>query len=112
MDKKDSEEEWIKVKERSKIIKKTAPYYIELSKTTYSQLVEFLATVDPPPQIIQPTTGAVARPTNNAITFKIKLAQRRQTKLAKYIESINNNGVIDMYINKAEDERTSSSRLM
>ena len=38
--------------------------------------------------------------------FKIKSARRLQSKFAAYMLKMNDNGIIDLYITKAKDERT------
>ena len=38
--------------------------------------------------------------------FKAKTAARHKSKTAAYIAAMNNDGIIDRYINLAEDERT------
>ena len=93
------------VKKKSKITKKAYPYYIELGKS-YSELAEFLATSDPPPQTSKATTKYNTIPTNSSSVFKMKATRRRQSMLSMYIESMNDNGILNMYVNKAEYERT------
>ena len=43
-------------------------------------------------------------------TFKVKAARRRLNKLNKYMAAMNDNGIIDFYGNKAEDERTTMAK--
>ena len=93
------------VKKKIKITKKANTYYIKLSKP-YSELAEFSETLDPPPQISQATKKSNIRPTNNSSVFKMKATRRRKSRLATYIGIMNENGILDMYVHKAEDECT------
>jgi hypothetical protein len=93
-------EEWTVVEKGSKITKKASPYYTRLSNA-YSTLADFSA--DPCPTNTE---------CNTASNFKLKAAKRRQRKLMKKLHKHNmaarmsDDGIIDLYIDKAEDERT------
>ena len=97
----------MKVVKGSKINKKSAPYYVELSNT-YANL-EKLSDDPGPTNTINnfiTKTGVAKQPSN----FKIKAEARRKTRKEKYIEELNDDGVIDWYIAKVEDERTSIAK--
>ena len=42
--------------------------------------------------------------------FKAQAAARKTTRKQKYIKDMNDNGIIDMWISKAEDERTAMAK--
>ena len=65
-----------------------------------------MADPNPPPQTIKTPICTAAVPAGTKSKFKLKAARRRQTRLEKYTASMNDNSIINMYINKAEDERT------
>ena len=76
----------------SKITKKSAPYYLELSNS-YATLGKF--SVNP-----SPTYNNIK--SNNSV-LKAKAAARHESKT-------NDDGIIDRYINLAEDERTAIAK--
>ena len=43
-------------------------------------------------------------------TFKVKEAQPRLNKLNKYMAAMNDNGIINFYSNKADDEQTTMAK--
>ena len=92
----------------SKIKKKTALYYIHLSNA-YARLEEFSDDPDPQPKVSKSKnndeTKTVAPPKQSS-TFKAQAAARKRTRKQQYIKNMNDNGVIDMYISKAEDDKT------
>ena len=93
----------MKVVKGSKITKKAAPYYVELSNA-YANLEKFS---DDPGQTntinnLITKTGVAKQPRY----FKIKAEARQKTRKDKYIEELDDNGIIDWYIAKVEDERT------
>ena len=100
-----TKEGWIEVVKGSKITKKAAPYYLELSNS-YATLGKFSANPGPPNFNITRRTNISASPTSNQSVFKSKAAARHKGRTAAYIAAMNDDGIIDMYINLAEDERT------
>ena len=80
----------------SNITKKSDLYYIELSNI-YSLSAELLDHPSPPDE-----------PNSKESTFKFKVAKRCQrkvkNKLEKYLSTNNDDSLIDLYIDKAEDE--------
>ena len=92
----------------SKLIKKDAPYYIALSNA-YAHLEEFSADPDPTNEVSNDCTkiGEAKQPSK----FKSIAATRRQTRKQQYISDMKEDGLIDMYIVKAEDERTSLAKM-
>ena len=92
----------MKVIKGSKITKKAAPYYTTLSNA-YSLLDEFLAKPSPPTETR--TNNQILLPKHQSV-FKIKAARLLQAKFEAYIAKMNDNYIMDLYINKAEDERT------
>ena len=94
----------MKVVKGSKITKKAAPYYVELSNA-YANLEKFSDDLGPTNTIDNLITKTgVAKQSNN---FKIREEARRKTRKEKYIEELNDDVIIDWYIAKVEDERTS-----
>ena len=91
----------------SKITKKSATYYTTLSNA-YSLLEELLA--NPSPQTETQTNNQRVLPKHHSI-FKIKAAHRLQTKFEACIAKMNENNIIDLYINKEEDERTALAKI-
>ena len=100
----------MKVAKGSKITKKTAPYYVELSNS-YATLAKFLS--DPGPTSVSGeadgSEGLVCR-TKHSSTFKANAAARRKSKTAAYIAAMNDAGIIDLHINQAEDEQTAMAK--
>ena len=92
----------MKVIQISKITKKSDPYYITLSNA-YARLEELSENPGPPPET--QTKKQKLLPKHQSV-FKIKSARRLQTIFESYISKINDNGIFDLYINKAEDEST------
>ena len=97
----------MKVVKGSKITKKAAPYYVELSNA-YANLEKFS---DDPGQTntinnLITKTGVAKQPSN----FKIKAEARRKTRKEKYIEELNDDDIIDLYIPNVEDGRTSIAK--
>ena len=84
-------------------VKPTFRHYIEISNA-YSLLAELLAESGPPSNKI--TTATTAAPSDTRSNFKQKAAQRCSTRADTYLSNINYTNIIDMYINKAEDEHT------
>ena len=93
----------------SKLIKKAAPYYIALSNA-YAHLEEFSADPDPANEVSNDCTkiGEAKQPSK----FKAMAAAHRKTRNQQYISDMNDNGIIDMWISKAEDERTSFAKMI
>ena len=85
--------QWVKVVKGSKLIKKTAPYYIELSNA-YAHLEEFSADSDPANKESKNETKTVTA--KQLSKFKAQAAARRTTQKQQYIADMNNNGIIDM----------------
>ena len=103
MDKKErSKESWIKAVKGSKV-KPTACYYIEISNA-YSLLSELLADSGPPSN--EKTIVPTAALSDTRSKFKQKAAQCRVTRTEIYLSNMNDNGILDIYINKVENERT------
>ena len=48
--------------------------------------------------------------TKQPSNFKLKAEARQKTRKEKYIEELNDNRIIDWYIAKVEDERTSIAK--
>ena len=92
----------MKVIKGSKITKKYAPYYTTLSNA-YSRLEEF--SENPGPTHETQTKNQTVLPKHQSAS-KRKSARRLQTKFGVYISKMNDNDIIDLYINKAKDERT------
>ena len=94
----------MKVVKGSKITKKAAPYYIELSNA-YENLEKFSDDPGPtnPINNLITKTGVAKQPSN----FKIKAEARQKTRKERYIEELNDDGIIYWYIAKVEDERKS-----
>ena len=114
MDEKHSDEKLAKVTRGNKITIKVAPYYVHLSNS-YAKLAELLADPDPPPEdntkqtaTKQPETKTTPKPRaiKHQSNFKIKAARFLQSKLSTYMSKMNDYGIINLYITKAEDERT------
>ena len=84
-------------------VKPTFRHYIEI-RNAYSLLAELLAESGPPSNKI--TTATTAAPSDTRSNFKQKAAQRCSTRADTYLSNINYTNIIDMYINKAEDEHT------
>ena len=90
----------------SKITKKAAPYYLELSNS-YATLGKFSANPIPTNlNITRRTNNSASPPDSNHSVFKAKAAARHKGRTAAYIAAMNDDGIIDRYINLAEDERT------
>ena len=86
----------------SKITKKAAPYYLELSNS-YATLGKF--SVNPGPiniNIKQCAGNSTSLPKSNNIEFKAKAAAKHESKTAAYIAAMNDDGSIDRYINLAK----------
>ena len=96
------EEQWTKVIKCSKTTKKAAPYYTTLSNA-YARLEEFSENPGPPPET---QTKNQKVPSKHQSTFKTKAARRLKIKFEAYMSKMNNNGIIERYTNKDEDERT------
>ena len=82
----------MKVVKGSKIAKKAAPYYVELSNA-YANLQKFSDYPGPTNTIndLITKTGVAKQPIN----FKIKAEAQRKTRKEKYIEELNDYGIID-----------------
>ena len=101
---------WRRITRGNKISKKVAPYYVHLSNA-YAQLEEFLAELSPPPSEDKTsTTTKTSDQTKHQSKFKLKAERHRQTKFTKYMNKMKDEGIIDLYITKAEDERTSIAK--
>ena len=92
----------MKVTKGSKITKKAAPYYVELSNS-YATLAKFLGDLGPAHKEIE---GVSSSRQAAASTFKAKAERRRKSRTATYIAAMNDEGIIDLHINLAEDEWT------
>ena len=62
-----------------------------------------MANLGPPPEPQMKNHKVISK---HQSAFKIKAARRLQTKFEECTSKINYNGIIDLYINKAKDERT------
>ena len=93
----------MKVVKGSKLTKKAAPYYVELSNS-YATLDKFLSEPSPP------SKDRSTFDLENRSIFKVKAAARRKSKTAAYIAAMNDAGIIDLHINQAEDERTEMAK--
>ena len=111
LDKKESTKEgWVTVVKGSKITKKADPYYLELSNS-YATLGKFSANPGPiNSNIKRCANNSTSLPKPNDSVFKAKAAARHESKTAAYIAAMNDDGIIDQYINLAEDERTSIAK--
>ena len=101
-----TKEGWVTVVKGSKITKKAAPYYLELSNS-YATLGKFSANPGPTNiNIKQRADNSASPPKSDNSVFKAKAAARHKSRTAACIAAIDNGGIIDRYINLAEDERT------
>jgi hypothetical protein len=99
-------EGWVTVVKGSKITKKAAPYYLELSNS-YATLGKFSANPGPININIEQRAANSTSPSKpEGSVFKAKAATRHRSRAASYIAAMNDDGVIDRHINLAEDERT------
>ena len=94
----------------SKLIKKAAPYYIALSNA-YAHLEELSADSDPTHKVSNDKECTKISAAKQPSKFKARAAVRRQTRKQQYILDMKEDGLMDMYIAKAEDERTSLAKL-
>ena len=92
----------MKVIKGSKITKTYAPYYTTLSNAYY-QIEEFSENPGPP---LETQTKIQRVLPKHHITFKIKAAHSFQKTFEAYMSKMNDNYIINLYIKKAEDERT------
>ena len=92
----------MKVIKGSKITKKSAPYYTKLSNA-YARLEEFPENPGQPSE--NQTKNQRVLPKHQS-TFKIKAAHSFQKTFEAYMSKMNDNYIINLYINKAEDEHT------
>ena len=106
----DEGEPWVKVVKDSKLIKKAAPYYIALSNA-YAYIEEFSADSDPTHKVSNDKECTKMSVAKQLSKFKARAAARRQTRKQQHILDMKYEGLIDMYIDKAEDERTSLAKL-
>ena len=97
----------MKVVKGSKIIKQAAPYYVELSNA-YTHLEEFSA--DSGPTNNENNINTKIGEAKQASNFKAKAAARRKTRKQQYSADMNDNEIINMWISKTEDERTSRAK--
>ena len=103
LDKEKSTIKWTKITRGNKITKKYAPYYVHLSNA-YAQLDKFSEYLSPPTP-----EHKTSKPSNNndqnkhQSKFRLKAQRRRQTKFTKYIHKMKDEGILDLYIAKAED---------
>ena len=105
-----AKEGWVKVVKGSKITKKAAPYYLELSNS-YATLDKFSANPGPISiKIKRCANNSMSLPKQEQSVFKAKAAARHESKTVAYIAAMNDEGIIDRYINLAEDERTSNAK--
>ena len=113
MDEKHSKEKWEKVTRGNKITKEVAPYYVHLSKA-YANIAKFSADPGPPPedntQKTETKTTTETSANKHQSNFKLKAARRLQYKISTYMSKMNDDGIIDLYIIKAEDERTAIAK--
>ena len=73
----------------------------------YAQLEKFSADlIPPPPEHKTSTTIKTNDRTKHQRKFKLKAERRRQTKFTKYMNNMKDEGIINLYITKAKDERT------
>ena len=94
----------------SKLIKKPAPYYIALSNA-YAHLEEFSSDSDPTHEVSNDNDCTKIGEAKQPSKFKARAAVHRQTRKQQHILDMKEDGLIDMYIEKAEDERTSLAKL-
>ena len=101
---------WTKITRGNKITKKVAPYYVHLSHA-YAQFEEFSEDLSPtPPEHKTSTTINTNDCTKHQSKFKLKAERRLQTKFTKYMNKMKDEGIIDLYITKAKDERTAIAK--
>ena len=94
----------------SKITKKAAPYYLELSNS-YATLRKFSANSGPINiNIKRRATNSTLPPKPEGSVFRAKVAARHRSSTAAYITAMNNDGIIDRCINVAEGERTATEK--
>ena len=100
-DEKDDEREpWVKVVKGSKLIKKAAPYYIALSNA-YAYLEELSADSDPTHKVSNDKECTKISAAKQPSKFKARAAARRHTRKQQHILDMKDEGIIDMYIDKA-----------
>ena len=106
MDEEQRKNKWTKITRGNKITKNVAPYYVQLSNA-YAQLEELSVDLSPPPPEHKiGTTIKTNNRTKHQSKFKVKADPRRQTKFTNYMNKMKDEGIIDLYITKAEYERT------
>ena len=110
-EKDDEGEPWVKIVKGSKLSKSAAPYYIALSNA-YAYLEEFSADSDPTHEISNDNECTKIGEAKQPSKFKARAAARRQTRKQQHILDMKDEGIINMYIDKAEDERTSLAELI
>ena len=115
MDEKQTKEKWTRITRGNKITKTIAPYYVHLSNA-YAKLAEFSAEPGPTPpedntkQTEPKTTIETNNQNKHQSKFKIKAARRRKSKFTKYMANMKDEGIINLYITKAEYERTTIAK--
>ena len=110
MDEEQSNNKWTKITRGNKITKKVVPYYVHLSNA-YAQLEKLSADlIPPPPEHKTSTTIKTNDRTKHRSKFKLKAERRRHTKFTKYMNKIKDEGIINLYITKAENERTAIAK--
>ena len=55
-------------------------------------------------------SNGTSPPKSEGNVFKTKVAARRKSKAAVYVAVMNNDGIIDRYINLPEDKRTATEK--
>ena len=86
------------------------PNYVHLSNA-YAQLQQLSEDQSPPTHSNKTSTPSKAKDqTKHQRTFKLMAERRRQTKFTTYIYKMKDEGIIEAYITKAEDERTAMSK--
>ena len=97
---------WIKIEVKkgryNKLTKTIAPYY-QKNSNQYSQLAEFVATLDPLNSDDTESDNPITATKNAGSTFKVKASKRRLKELNKYMAAMNDNGIINFCGNKTED---------
>ena len=110
-EKDDEGEPWVKVVKASKLIKSTAPYYISLSNA-YTYLEEFSADSEPTHKVSNDKKCTKISAAKQPSKFKARAVARIETRHEQHILDMKEEGLIDMYIDKAEDERSSLAKMI
>ena len=77
----------------------------------YAQSEQFSADLSPTtPEHKTSTTINTNDRNNHQSKFRLKAERGRQTKFTKYVHKMKDEGIIDLYITKAEDKRTAIAK--